>query len=100
MEVLFAYKFTLLKGICMSTIRRFEDIKAWQKARELTKEIYKMCGATSISKDYGFRDQICRAAVSSMSNIAEGFARKRTKTLLTSLICQGVPFLKSSRYSM
>jgi four helix bundle protein len=79
MEVLFADNFTTLKGIRMSPIRRFEEIKAWQKARELTREIYKLCATTPVNKDYGFRDQICRAAVSSMSNIAEGFARKTDK---------------------
>ncbi|MBI3651564.1 MAG: four helix bundle protein [Acidobacteria bacterium] len=63
----------------MSTIRRFEDIKAWQKARELTREVYQACTRGQVSRDFGFKDQICRAAVSSMSNIAEGFARKSDK---------------------
>lgn len=54
----------------MSTIRRFEDLLAWQKARQLTKEIYR---ALNNCRDHGFRDQIQRAAVSVMSNIAEGF---------------------------
>jgi four helix bundle protein len=60
----------------MTAIRRFEDIQAWQKARELTREIYRTCEQGRLSKDFGLKDQICRAAVSSMSNIAEGFARK------------------------
>ena len=59
----------------MSTIRRFEDIQAWQQARELTREIYKTCARGSLGKDFALRDQICRAAVSSMSNVAEGFSR-------------------------
>lgn len=59
----------------MSTIRRFEDIQAWQQARELTREIYKTCAQGSLGKDFALRDQICRAAVSSMSNGAEGFSR-------------------------
>ena len=59
----------------MSTIKRFEDIQAWQQARELTREIYKACAQGSLGRDFALRDQICRAAVSSMSNIAEGFSR-------------------------
>lgn len=54
----------------MSTIRRFEDLLAWQKARQLTKEIYR---ALHNCRDHGFKDQIQRASVSVMSNIAEGF---------------------------
>ncbi len=63
----------------MATIRRFEDIQAWQKARELVQEIYKTSSVGRIGKDYGLRDQIQRTAVSAMSNIAEGFARKSRK---------------------
>jgi four helix bundle protein len=57
-------------------MRSFEEIRAWQKARELVREIYKTCQDGKLKRDFGLRDQICRAAVSSMSNIAEGFARK------------------------
>lgn len=53
-------------------IAQFEDILAWQKAHTLTVEIYK---EFSKCRDYSFRDQIQRAAVSVMSNIAEGFER-------------------------
>jgi four helix bundle protein len=60
----------------MASIQRFEDIKAWQKARELVREVYKVCASTRLGRDFGLRDQICRAAVSTMSNIAEGFSRK------------------------
>jgi len=60
----------------MATIRRLEDIQAWQKARELVREIYKTCSEGRLSRDFGLRDQLSRAAVSSMSNVAEGFARK------------------------
>lgn len=56
-------------------IRRFEDLIAWQKARDLTKGVYLLTAATAFSKDFGLRDQIRRAAVSIMSNIAEGFER-------------------------
>jgi four helix bundle protein len=57
----------------MGSIQRFEDIQAWQKARILTVEIYRIFGK---SRDYGFRDQIERASVSVMNNIAEGFERR------------------------
>ena len=54
----------------MATIQRFEDLVMFKKARELTKAIY---SALATCKDYGFRDQIQRASVSIVSNIAEGF---------------------------
>ena len=57
----------------MGTISRFEEIKAWQNARELTKKIYQLSALGEFSRDFGLRDQIRRAAVSIMSNIAEGF---------------------------
>ena len=59
----------------MATIRRFEDLQAWQKAREFVRAIYQTCEQGRLTKDFGLRDQLCRAAVSAMSNIAEGFAR-------------------------
>lgn len=63
----------------MATIRRFEEIQAWQKARELVGEIYRISGSENFQRDYGLRNQICRAAVSSMSNITEGFARRTSR---------------------
>jgi len=64
----------------MATIKRFEDIKAWQKSRELVKQIYHLSNSKSkFNKDIGLREQIRRASVSVMSNIAEGFARRRDK---------------------
>ena len=59
----------------MATIRRFEDIESWQKARELVKAIYTATRNGDFSKDFGLRDQIQRAAVSIMSNISEGYER-------------------------
>ena len=59
----------------MATLQRFEDIEAWQKARELTREVYTLSGSGQFARDFGLRDQIRRAAVSIMSNIAEGFER-------------------------
>jgi len=63
----------------VAVIKRFEEINAWQKARELVRDVYRSCAAGPIAKDYGLKDQLCRAAVSSMSNIAEGFARRTDK---------------------
>jgi len=57
----------------MSGITRFEDIKAWQTARELTILVYAMTKQANFDRDFGLRDQIRRAAISVMSNIAEGF---------------------------
>jgi len=62
----------------MPTFRRFEDIEAWQKARELTKVVYQLSGGGHFAKDFGLRDQIRRASVSIMANIAEGFERDGT----------------------
>jgi four helix bundle protein len=62
-------------------MRSFEEIQAWQKTREFVREIYKTCQDGKLKRDFGLRDQICRAAVSSMSNIAEGFARKSDRDL-------------------
>jgi four helix bundle protein len=59
----------------MATITKFEDIDAWQKARDLTREVNAASNTGLFAKDYGLRDQIRRAAVSIMSNIAEGFER-------------------------
>ena len=63
----------------MTAVHRFEDLVAWQKARHLAKEIYLVSASPPISKDFGFRDQITRAAVSIMNNIAEGFGRRGDK---------------------
>jgi four helix bundle protein len=59
----------------MATIKKLEDIKAWQKAREMVREIYRSSRTDPFRRDSGLREQICRAAVSAMTNIAEGFAR-------------------------
>ncbi len=59
----------------MATFRRFQELFAWQKARKLTNQVYLLTHAKGFSKDYGLKSQIQRAAVSTMSNIAEGYAR-------------------------
>ena len=56
-------------------IEYFEDLIAWQKARVLTAEVYLVTNQGNFARDFGLRDQIRRAAVSAMSNIAEGFER-------------------------
>jgi four helix bundle protein len=57
----------------MMTATRFEELEVWQKAKELTNSVYSSSSSGLFSKDFGLRDQIRRAAVSIMSNIAEGF---------------------------
>ena len=57
----------------MAPITKFEDLIAWQEARTLVKMVYKLTSEGSFAKDFGMRDQIQRAAVSVMTNIAEGF---------------------------
>ncbi len=60
-------------------VERFEDLDAWKVGRELATLIYACGREISLSKDYGFKDQIQRAAVSVMNNIAEGFERGSNK---------------------
>jgi len=57
----------------MPTITRFEDIEAWKTARALTRMVYAMTEQGLFAKDFGLKNQIQRASVSVMSNIAEGF---------------------------
>jgi four helix bundle protein len=64
----------------MAAIQRFEDIEAWQTARELTRLVYRLSNQNAFSRDFGLRDQMRRAAVFVMSNIAEGF-ESRTRAL-------------------
>ncbi|OGN05077.1 MAG: hypothetical protein A2659_01475 [Candidatus Yanofskybacteria bacterium RIFCSPHIGHO2_01_FULL_44_24] len=74
----------------MATIEKFEDLIAWQKARLLTKEVYKNLNietfkSLNLQRDHGFCDQIQRASVSIMSNIAEGFERGTRQEFLNYL---------------
>ena len=59
----------------MSGKGKFEDLEVWQEARLLANRIYDLSGSEAFSKDFGLRDQIRRAAVSVLSNIAEGYER-------------------------
>lgn len=66
----------------MATVKSFEDLICWKKGRELAKEIYK---ALKNCNDFGFKDQIQRAGVSIVSNIAEGFERGTQQEFLNYL---------------
>jgi len=72
----------------MSTIKNFEELEVWKNARPLVTKVY---SDFSVLKDYAFKDQVCRAAISIMNNIAEGFGRGGNKEF--------IQFLKVSRGS-
>ena len=67
-------------------IIRFEDIKAWKEARILTKMVYEITKKAAFAKDFGLKDQIRRAAISIMSNIAEGFTSHSKASFIKFLI--------------
>ena len=71
--------------------KTFEDLKVWQDSRDFVKSIYELTSSNNFAKDYGLKDQIQRAAVSIMNNIAEGFERNNNKEF--------VVFLKYSKGS-
>ncbi|HZR21821.1 MAG TPA: four helix bundle protein [Verrucomicrobiae bacterium] len=66
----------------MATVRRFEELEVWQAARDLARQTYKIANQPSFRRDFGLRDQITRAATSTMSNIAEGFERGTRKEFI------------------
>ena len=66
----------------MTKIEHFEDIKAWQKARGLVKSVYEITSKGDFVRDYSLREQIRRASISVMSNIAEGFSRQTDKEFI------------------
>lgn len=66
----------------MGKITRFEDLRCWQEARQLVKNIYQLTAFGKLSKDYGLKDQLQRASVSIMTNIAEGFSRYHKKEFI------------------
>ena len=57
------------------TVRRFEDLEVWRRAKTLAVDVYRASDGQRFARDFGLRDQVRRAAVSVMSNIAEGFER-------------------------
>ena len=62
----------------MATFKKFEEIECWKRARELTRRIYEITSKPAFARDFGLKDQIRRASVSVMSNIAEGYDRSGT----------------------
>ena len=63
----------------MATIRRFEEIQSWQRARELNRVIYSATKTALAARDFEFVNQVRRASISIMSNIAEGYERDGNK---------------------
>ena len=63
----------------MARFEEFEDIEAWKKARELTQAVYTVSSSGDFNRDFGLKDQLRRASVSILSNIAEGFEREGNK---------------------
>lgn len=63
-------------------IQRFEEMKVWQDSRKLSQQIYSITKSKDFIRDFGLRDQIQRASVSVMSNIAEGYERDSNRELI------------------
>jgi hypothetical protein len=64
------------------TVERFEDLRVWQEAREIVALVYRLTTGFPTHERYGFAGQMQRAAVSTMSNVAEGFERGTTKEFI------------------
>ncbi|MBK9707798.1 MAG: four helix bundle protein [Acidobacteria bacterium] len=69
---------------------RFEDLKVWQKSRDLTRTIYELSGKKTFSNDRPLSNQIRKAAISITSNIAEGFERTSGLNSFVSIDRQGL----------
>jgi four helix bundle protein len=65
-------------GNAMATFKKFEEIECWKRARQLTRRVYAITNEPAFARDFGLKDQIRRASVSVMSNIAEGYDRSGT----------------------
>ena len=76
-------------------VKHFEDLEIWKDARHLTKEIYCLTAESKFAKDFGLRGQIRSAAISIMSNIAEGFERAGNQEFAQFLYVAKVPAGKS-----
>lgn len=66
----------------MATLKSFEELEIWQRARELSVQIYEICSNGSLKRDFALRDQIRRSSGSVMDNIAEGFERSGNKEFI------------------
>ncbi|WP_017301460.1 four helix bundle protein [Nodosilinea nodulosa] len=66
-------------------VQKFEDLEVWKTARELTRVIYRLSNQGTFARDFGLKDQMRRAAVSVMSNIAEGFDSRTPKLRMSFL---------------
>lgn len=66
----------------MAKVERFEELTSWRKARELNRRVYHVSKNPTFGRDFGLRDQIRRASISVMSNIAEGFERGGDKEFI------------------
>ena len=69
----------------MPTVERFEELRVWQEAREIVSLVYHLTAKFPSAERYGLRSQMQRAAVSTMSNVAEGFERGTTKEFISFL---------------
>ena len=63
-------------------VKRFEDLDCWKKSRKLNSTVYEVTGAGKFARDFALKDQIRRASISMLSNIAEGFERGGDKEFL------------------
>ena len=63
-------------------IEKFEDIEAWKEARKMVNRVYRVCSVNGFERDFSLADQMKRAAVSIMANIAEGYARNGNKEFI------------------
>jgi len=66
----------------MSKIQKFEDLICWQKARLIVKDIYTLTSNDMFKKDFALKEQIRRAGISIVLNIAEGFGRQSHKEFI------------------
>ena len=66
----------------MAKVESFEELDCWKSAKELTIQIYKICDDTKFKNEFFAKDQLKRAALSSMNNIAEGFGRFSNKEFI------------------
>ena len=64
------------------TINSFEDLECWQEARKIVNCVYRVCSVSAFKRDYSLIDQMKRAAISIMANIAEGFSRRGNKEFI------------------